>query len=1011
MSQNEKIEKQNEHKSLLANILEKKISYFSLPSELQTEPELKSELYKEKFLLIEKAGYDILTEKFFVMEICQDKDFNHHSYEEINYNGLIYYRLPIRYFEDIEEYFNFVLGNIYENTCFYQYEFSDDFLKNHKIDYKKINFDSLIDDTLDCYIHRLIYEEKIFQKKSSSASRSEIERREKAKQQWLDACTVNLIEAKTYDDFKEEAKKQRFFGGYDEEQIVSHLLKKGSEQTISFVLNYIFDIEKGLVRWIESICAVLGKNIVLDFIQSSMKNINLDSLTKEYQTNFVKEIGYYSDIEEYSSLLTEIINNMYGNDVSQSYLDRQDNILNDFNSSRKSYCDIDVGKKNAFVRICKDIYTNNENQTRFSVSLVFYKNGEYLSRYDVSFDLFFDFIHFVEGDMSNMDLSDCEWLENIKGNSLFDFSDSIVESKIVNRLGKTKVESTFSIDKTKIKHLEPSANNELSVVEQRDLESVNDALPDEMKVYYISDLHLEFRLANFGATTKEDIYIYLKRLCKHLANSISELYADHDNILIVNGDVSADFHLYELFVSLLSNECIKRGNYNNYIIFTLGNHELWPFCGEDLSNIYVAYADLLHEHGCSLLNDSLIYFDLNFHKHEIKEYDLALMDDRQLSGILSRSKLVIFGGTGFAGKNRSFNADDGIYLETISREQEKKLSKKFDDLYKKICRCAGSCKTIIVSHMPKADWSSNEDRQSNFIYLSGHTHKNKFYLCDDYQIYADNQVGYYGYKSSYPEFKYFYVDPSCDIYKSYDDGIYEITKSQYNDFLRSKNIGNICYRSFYKLYMVKKGRYYAFISQSDKGSFCILNGGAMSKLPTKSIKYIYDNMDKVVNLIDQSIMDLYAREKEISNAIQSIGGDGKIHGCIIDIDFYNHIYLNPYDGTITPYYALNMMSRDVYMSIGDLLQNKRPDLYSNYLLKKTASPYKNEIIEIKRKTKSTKLVVKDYGTYIYQSSRVIKKMQKIEKNYLTSWPSSFSDQKKTILGQSSYIGKIEKKNN
>ena len=29
----------------------------------------------------------------------------------------------------------------------------------------------------------------------------------------------------------------------------------------------------------------------------------------------------------------------------------------------------------------------------------------------------------------------------------------------------------------------------------------------------------------------------------------------------------------------------------------------------------------------------------------------------------------------------------------------------------------------------------------------------------------------------------------------------------------------------------------------------------------------------------------------ISKVIKSIGGDGSIHGCIVDIDYYNHIYI------------------------------------------------------------------------------------------------------------------------
>ena len=38
--------------------------------------------------------------------------------------------------------------------------------------------------------------------------------------------------------------------------------------------------------------------------------------------------------------------------------------------------------------------------------------------------------------------------------------------------------------------------------------------------------------------------------------------------------------------------------------------------------------------------------------------------------------------------------------------------------------------------------------------------------------------------------------------------------------------------------------------------------------------------------------------KTISKEIRAFGGNGNIHGCIIDIDFFNHIYVNPFDGKI-----------------------------------------------------------------------------------------------------------------
>ena len=52
----------------------------------------------------------------------------------------------------------------------------------------------------------------------------------------------------------------------------------------------------------------------------------------------------------------------------------------------------------------------------------------------------------------------------------------------------------------------------------------------------------------------------------------------------------------------------------------------------------------------------------------------------------------------------------------------------------------------------------------------------------------------------------------------------------------------------------------------------------------------------------KTIMNSYMDKLlNISKVIKSIGGDGSIHGCIVDIDYYNHIYINPVDGKITEY--------------------------------------------------------------------------------------------------------------
>ena len=59
--------------------------------------------------------------------------------------------------------------------------------------------------------------------------------------------------------------------------------------------------------------------------------------------------------------------------------------------------------------------------------------------------------------------------------------------------------------------------------------------------------------------------------------------------------------------------------------------------------------------------------------------------------------------------------------------------------------------------------------------------------------------------------------------------------------------------------------------------------------------------------------------KIFSNEIKN-WRSGRIHGCIIDIDFYNHVYVNPVNMKVTGYYALDIINKKVYGNIPELLK-------------------------------------------------------------------------------------------
>ena len=232
--------------------------------------------------------------------------------------------------------------------------------------------------------------------------------------------------------------------------------------------------------------------------------------------------------------------------------------------------------------------------------------------------------------------------------------------------------------------------------------------------------------------------------------------------------------------------------------------------------------------------------------------------------------------------------------------------------------------------------------------------------------------------------KWFDIENDYDYFSDYPDGIYEITAQEYQEFHRGKNIRINFNREVNILYMLKKSGY-CFIHESMGGSFTILNGGALKKLDIDNINYYYQNMDAVVSRIKKPL-DAYTKIQEtISNEIQKIGGNGYIHGCIIDIDYFNHVYINPVDMKITAYWASDIIHKKVFPTIPELLKEECPILYARYakLLKENSKSL--PFLE-KYENKSLALLPQSYlDTDIYKVSREIKKMQKLSSNILTAW--------------------------
>ena len=125
--------------------------------------------------------------------------------------------------------------------------------------------------------------------------------------------------------------------------------------------------------------------------------------------------------------------------------------------------------------------------------------------------------------------------------------------------------------------------------------------------------------------------------------------------------------------------------------------------------------------------------------------------------------------------------------------------------------------------------------------------------------------------------------------------------------------------------------------------------------------------------------------KEISNSIKSIGGDGRIHGCIVDIDFFNHIYLNPYDGKISYYYATSIIDKHIYNSLKSLLSHHNEKLLENYENKKDSDSSMSLVLK-SNQIQNVSITEFVPDTFMYSPSRQMLTIQYLtELNVIRFW--------------------------
>ncbi len=979
---NDVVQMNKEIEKFIRKIKSKSISHFDIPEEFRTNLSI---IIAERKVGLRKAirrGYDVINNNFFVIEAIGDNES----------------KVVTTTFDGFDEYFEFLDGDIYQEACYYKYVFSQEEIDKYSINIKRINYKSLLSYSINDYT--LTHSPK----DDENANCAVLIRKWIAK---FNDCNNYNEFISLYEDFK----KSKYFGDYKECVLYSFIFHN-KVKAYDIMMPFVYHNDSKYSNMLRSMFLIYGSQDIMNYKidgnileEIGFKN-NVEKILKDLEdeeTNF--EYKGKFDTKSQMYIYHYIGRNRYTHRLIAEYY-RYFESFEDFSTflnNDLSFCDLTYAPISG---LDLSRYTIKEN-TRLPVSC--YDNISYkvrkvydrfkqifiviqewfddkeniINSYENKFTYFHNFVYFLNNDLSNADMLFCDGLVNMPDFDDLNLSGAILKSNILERLGVKYKHIKIVADECCDTEEKSVINEEIMPIDDiYDFDFNN--VQKSKKIYYVTDLHLPHRIKNAKCQSNEDVKYTIQKIIDNMLENIG-----WRSVLIIGGDVSSDFNLYKLFVRMLR-KSIDEKKKSIIIVFTLGNHELWEFDGYSLDNIINQYNNVIKRNKMYLLQNNIFYIDDNNVNNKIGSIntnEILSMDKNKLRNLLRRARVVLFGGIGFAGYNEEFNANKLIYRNTINRQQELEESKKIEDLYHKVSSDLFDRKVIILTHMPFNDWCADREFCRGFIYVNGHTHCNNFHDDGEIRIYADNQIGY---RQETVSLKYFYYDVTYDIFSDYNDGIYEITSNDYKDFYCGKKLSMTFNRKDYKLFMLKKNGFYMFITKSKNGSLCILNGGRLTALNIgisasrwRDVDYFYENMDRYIEYINPQFTEYSKKQKEIAKIIKQIGGRGTIHGCIIDIDFYNHIYVNPTDGKITAYFAEDMVEKEIYSNIGLMLRSCNPSFYVKY----------NELIEkdqqakmLLKSSRKTELESQIYlETDIYKASRVISKMQKLESNIISTW--------------------------
>lgn len=466
--------------------------------------------------------YDILTKKFFAIEYLPSE-------------GIFGFNKEKREFDSFEAFFNYVRGDIYENSCFYGYEFSANEIDKFSINLSRLNFDSFVTETIDDYSFESVNDiNKEETKPDANRSKDIIEWFKRVEP----VTTLEELEKKYcqfIDKFDFWDSKEAFFsmllqrdkdviknaimefacrhGAYDGMAFSKVLLTYGREAALYVIYNFddscnqrekrriIKHFKKVLERYDSG---ALATNILFGFDETSQ----LYYVKKRYYNgrNCLLTNGEF--FTTFSDFVSFVNGDLSDADLSKAPISRKE--MNKYKTNENTKFPFSK-KYNAYV------VTKEFADGAFVVEQKWIDEaGITISEKKHTFTHFFDFVHFLNGDLSDADLLFCDGIENIGKVKNVKLDGVKVRSESAEKLGLPL--KLISKDKFETKSFESTGKHELETVENFLIEHPEDDDYSD-RISYITDIHLLHRFGAYKCKTLEDINYVIRAIAKTLGGT------------------------------------------------------------------------------------------------------------------------------------------------------------------------------------------------------------------------------------------------------------------------------------------------------------------------------------------------------------------------------------------------------------------------------------------------------------------------------------------------------------